>query len=178
MNEEKRLKKVLKSGDIDLIHEYFDELYNKYKGLVCFIISKYINNKEDVYDVAQEVFLSFFNNADTVSSSIKYYLVTTSKNKSINFLRKKNKINYVDDYDFDVLYETENNNDMFIDLINLLKSNLSQIEYEIVILHLINNSTFFEISNKYKTKESTVKSIYYRSIKKVRKIIERSNENE
>ena len=40
---------------------------------------------------------------------------------NLSLTDKVNKINYVDDYDFDVLYETENNNDMFIDLINLLK---------------------------------------------------------
>ena len=60
MNEEKKLRKVLKSNDLQLINSFFDEIYNKYRGLVCFVISRYVKNDEDVFDLAQDVFVSFF----------------------------------------------------------------------------------------------------------------------
>lgn len=59
MNEEKRLKRALISGNIDMINQLFDELYNRYIGLVCFVITKYVKNNDDILDIAQEVFLFF-----------------------------------------------------------------------------------------------------------------------
>lgn len=178
MSEEKRLQKVLSSGDKHLINIFFSEIYNQYKGLVCFVIAKYIKNREDVFDIAQDVFLSFFNNAHNINSNIKYYLTTSAKNKALNHLKKYNKISLVDDFELDTLDDKDNlNNDVFNDTLALLKENLKSQEYELLLLHLFDNYTFKEISTKLNIKESTLKTLYYRTIKKSRLIIERSKDN-
>lgn len=113
MNEERKLHQVLKTGDKEIINSYFEEIYNKYKGLVCFVIAKYIKNYDDIVDIAQDVFLSFFNNADKVNSSIKYYLTTSAKNKALNYIKKYSRISIVDDKELDVIQEELNSNDTF-----------------------------------------------------------------
>ena len=182
MNEEKRLKKVLSSGNIDTINQLFDELYNRYKGLVCFVIAKYVKNNDDVLDIAQEVFLSFFNNANKVNSSVKQYLTTIAKNMSLNFLKKNNKITYVDSDEIERIMENDNNSSInncdFAYHLSQLKKSLSKEEYEILSMHLFDNYTFKAISIKLNIKESTIKTLYYRTIKKCKIIMKGVNNNE
>jgi RNA polymerase sigma-70 factor (ECF subfamily) len=174
MSDERKLKRVLSSGDVNRIHNLYDDIYNTYKGLVCYVIAKYINVKEDIYDIAQEVFIDFFNNASNVKSNIKSYLTISAKNKSLNHLKKSNKMILVDCKDIDLLDDNPiNNHYVFKEIIETLKQSLSQDEYKILILHIFENYTFKEISTKLKSNESTIKSIYFRTIKKSRKILKR-----
>lgn len=179
MNEERKLHQVLKTGDKQIINSYFEEIYNKYKGLVCFVISKYIKNYDDIVDIAQDVFLSFFNNADKVNSSIKYYLTTSAKNKALNFIKKYSRMSIVDDNELDVIQDIKNdNNDTFEYIMEVLKETLTTQEYEILCLHLLDNYTFKKISIQQNIKESTVKTLYYRAVKKSKLAIERKNNDE
>lgn len=178
MNEERKLHQVLKIGDKEIINSYFEEIYNKYKGLVCFVIAKYIKNYDDIVDIAQDVFLSFFNNADKVNSSIKYYLTTSAKNKALNYIKKYSRVSIVDDKELDVIQEELNRNDTFEYIMEVLKETLTKQEYEILCLHLLDNYTFKKISLKQNINESTVKTLYYRAVKKGKLAIERKYNDE
>lgn len=174
MSEEKKLKMILSTGKVELINALFEELYTKYKGLVCFIISKYIKSVDDVVDIAQDVFLDFFNNAKNVNKNIKFYLTSSAKNKALDHLKKYNKITLVDVTDLDLLNNQSGSNDyLFKDTLKVLKDNLSDIEYNILSLHLFSELTFKEVSSKLNMKESSVKTLYFRTLKKSRKLLER-----
>ena len=166
MTEEKRLKKVLNTGDINHINKVFEEIYNTYKGLIYFIVSKYIKSKDDVLDIVQDVFVDFFNNCLNVNN-IKSYLSIMAKNKALNFLKKNNRIVIVDDKSIDLL-DSKNiyDNYIFTDVMKVLKEKLNDIEYQILVLHLLENLTFKDISNKLNVKEPSIKTIYFRCIKK------------
>ena len=57
MSEDKELKKLIKSGDLVALSDYFSVLYDKYYKLVCFAISKYVKNVEDIQDLANDSFI-------------------------------------------------------------------------------------------------------------------------
>ena len=174
MSEEKQLKSVLSTGNIELINAFFEILYTKYKGLVCFVISKYIKSVDDVVDIAQDVFLDFFNNAKNVHSSIKFYLTSSAKNKALSHLKKHKKITLIDVSDLNMLCNQSVPNDYaFYDTLKILKENLKGLEYNVLSLHLFDNKTFKDISLKLNIKESTVKTLYFRSLKKSRRLLER-----
>lgn len=93
MTLEKKLKHAIKSNDIDKIHIVFDEIYITYGRLVYFKIMQYVDNKLDVEDLTQDVFVSFYNNIKFIEVlNIKYYLVAFAKNKALDYLKKKNEI--------------------------------------------------------------------------------------
>lgn len=90
MTLEQKLKHAIKSNDINKIHIVFDEIYRLYGRLVYFKIMQYIDNKLDVEDLTQDVFVSFYNNIKYIEVlNIKYYLVVSAKNKALNYLKKK-----------------------------------------------------------------------------------------
>ena len=174
MSEEKKLKMILSTGKVELINALFEEIYTKYKGLVCFIISKYIKSLDDIVDIAQDVFLDFFNNANNVNNNIKFYLTSSAKNKALDHLKKYNKITLVDVTDLDLLNNQSVSNDyIFKDTLKVLKDNLKTLEYYILSLHIFSELTFKEISSKLNMKESSVKTLYFRTLKKSRKLLER-----
>lgn len=170
MKLEQKLSLALKFADEQMIHKTFNEIYISYGKLVFFTISKYIENRNDIEDLTQEVFLNFFNGLNkTDIKNIKYYLVTSAKNIAINFLRnKKIEVELDERILFETLCDKEDGNSC-IDIIKDLKSFLNKEEVYIILQHVLCNKSFKEISNECGKHISTIMAKYYRSITKIRK---------
>jgi len=166
--DDKTIIKKLKSNNQDIIDEGFEELYLKYSKLIYVCIKRYIKRKEDIEDLLSDTFLKIFENRLNLrdDKNFKYYLTTTANNLAINFLKNKNN-------DYDILeyehFDTyESNNDDLKDMIDILKSQLEQDEVDIIIQHLIYAYTFEDIAKQNNLNVSTVKTKYFRAIKKVK----------
>ena len=89
-------------------------------------------------------------------------------------MKKYNKITLVDVTDLDLLNNQSVSNDyLFKDTLKVLKDNLKTLEYDILSLHIFSELTFKEISSKLNMKESSVKTLYFRTLKKSGKLLER-----
>jgi RNA polymerase sigma factor (sigma-70 family) len=77
----------VRTGD----NKIFRKIYDQYVGLLLFVASKYLRSKSDVEDVVQEVFAKFYRDRAALEkpSSLKSWLVTSTRNRSIDVLRKK-----------------------------------------------------------------------------------------
>lgn len=175
MTDEKKLNNALKSNDISEINSVFEYLYLKYKPYVAFVSANYLTNTCDIDDVIQEVFMEFFNNANKVKSSIKSYLAILAKNRSIDLYRKNKKIVIVEESVLDINNPPDNidlikeRHKSLDDLINDLKLCLTEVEVKIILLHLLEFETFKDIGVIVSMNEKTVKSCYYRALKKYEK---------
>lgn len=170
MSMEQKLWLAIKFAEEQKIHEIFNEIYNTYAKLVYFTISKYISNTPDIEDLTQEVFLKFFNNINkTEIRNIKYYLVTTAKNISFNYLRSK-KIEF--ELDDRLLYEEiteKEESDLCLKIINKLKEDLEHEDVYIILQHVLYDKSFKDISKECGKKISYIAARYYRSINKIRR---------
>ena len=174
MTDEKMLKNAVKSCNKDRIEEVFNYLYDKYKPLVIFVASKYIKRIDDIDDIVQDTFISFFNNISLIKTNIKSYLTTIAKNKAIDFIRKNQRIDFVDDIELDNYSEDRQLlcNDTFKELIDNLNKVLGKEDADIIIMHLVDDLKFDDIGLKYNQKAKTIKTRYYRALKKFK---ERNN---
>ena len=165
MRLEERMKYALRVKDKKLLDEVFKDIYNEYFHLIGFVISEYVNNKNDVEELINDVFLSFFNNLDKIKlKNIKAYLTKTAKNKAIDFIRcNKNK------------YLLENkivnnrpsfDNSLYYLIVNDMKRVLTVEEIDIIILHVVYDLSFKSIAKKYKLPITTISTKYYQAIKK------------
>lgn len=169
MTLENKLNRALKSNDINKIHEVFDEIYTIYGKLVYFKISQYVDNKLHVEELTQDVFVSFYNNIMTSKiTNIKYYLVTSAKNKGIDYLHKK-KDNVI--FDEKSIFEKEDNsiNIEYNEIIETMKLFLTDLEIEIILKHVVDGYSFKQLASMYNKPLNTIFSIYSRSIKKFKK---------
>lgn len=168
MSLEARLVYALQSNNRQKLESIFKKIYDSYFKLVYFCISTYINNKEDIEDILADTFLSFYNHLDNIDAnkSIKYYLTTTAKNKSINFLKKKKEIS-LDEASLNLMtYETKPNK-LLLDI----KENLNSDELEILINHVLFDIPLNQIAKDNNLNFNTLKSKYHRIIKKLKSIL-------
>ena len=168
MNFEAKLRQVLKSNSIEDIYSVFSEIYYFYYRLVYFTIMKYISNPSDIEELIQDVFIGFFNNLNLKIDNIKYYLLTSAKNKSIDYLKSKNNdVKYSDLKNYKNIADSSNNKN-YDDLINMFKQYLNDFEIEIIIQHVIYEYSFKELSQTYNKPLNTILSVYNRAKKKLK----------
>lgn len=168
MSYEVELISALRSNDINKLQEIFKNIYEAYYKLVYFCAGNFLNNKEDIEDVTQEVFINFFNNLEhiNVGGSIKYYLTRSARNLSINYLKKNSKI--VDNYDLsnEGTYELRTN-----ELFDFIKRSLDKDEKEIIIRHVLEGYSLKEIAKLNHQNINTIKSKYRRALEKLKHLL-------
>lgn len=170
MSEEKELKKVLNSGNTSILKLYLGNVYSKYFKLVCLCISKYINNKETIEDLANDTFIKVFNKLNDINGSIKYYLVVSANNIAKDYLKKIQDTQLDNDIDIESNDTKFNSYISYKELLDDLSSVLSKEEVDIIIKHVLEGYTFKELSEIYKYKEKKLSSLYFRAIKKFNKL--------
>lgn len=74
----------------------FKTIYDKYWARIAYYANKYVDNKEEAEDIAQEAFLVLSQHLDTINDETYAvnYLYLCAKNKSLNFnkaIRKEHK---------------------------------------------------------------------------------------
>ncbi len=77
-------------GNDESAGKAFRSIYEEYSKLIRFVAGKYLDVEADVDDVVIESFVSLYESRKKVRD-IKYYLVTTAKNKAINLLKKRKR---------------------------------------------------------------------------------------
>lgn len=77
--------------DNDKFRELFERSYSEHFYKVKYFARQYLNDDENANNVAQDVFLSFWENIQNIdeNGNILSYLLTTAKNKSLNILSKE-----------------------------------------------------------------------------------------
>ena len=173
MTDEKRLFRALSSNkkeELEVIFEYF---YQKYKVLLVFVAAQYIKDKADIEDIVQDTFIDFFKNARSIHTSLKSYLTMSCKNKCLDFIKRNKNYDFIDFEDTTHLLDVDNvENDNFFaneeltQIINEMKQVLLIEEIKIVLLHLVYGMKFEEIALKLSKNTKTIKTKYYRALKK------------
>lgn len=91
MKDNYLLRRALKSNDEDKIEHVFETIYRKYSGLLLFVSLSIVKRREIAEDIVNDTFLKFYNNIRKINfnKNIKYWLVKTAKNASLDYLKLK-----------------------------------------------------------------------------------------
>lgn len=176
--EEKLIKLIKTKGDkkaaSELISIYYKDIYT--------YVFRQIKNQELAKDLTQEIFISVLKSIisfDGSKSSFKTWLYKISSNKIIDYYRSKyyrytSLVEEIDNYDIVSSYDLEGDFQLkeevaeVMDIVNTLSSNLQQI----FRLKIFADMTFRDIGNLLELSESTVKTRYYSTIRKIQKVLE------
>lgn len=165
----KRLYHKIQSGNEEQIHKVFNEIYVTYSKLVFFVISKYVHQFQDIEDLTNDVFLSFFNQIQQIdlTNNIKSYLTTSAKNKALNFIKKQNIVEFSES--IFLIPDKNNNNNSYYLLLKEMEECLSKEEIEIILKHSVEGMKFKSIAEELKKPTNSVITAYHRAIKKFKK---------
>lgn len=84
---EKLFFKIVVNDD----EEAFKEIFYEYYSALCVYSNRFLNSIEDAEDIVQDSFLKIWKNRKKIeiTSSFRNFLITTVKNSTLDFLRKK-----------------------------------------------------------------------------------------
>lgn len=155
----------LKSSSRTKMEEAFDTLYKEYSYLVYYVALKIVKNKDIAKEITNDTFFKLYQNKDKLKKgkNIKYYLVTTSKNTSINYM-----IQNARQVSLDEEIASYEQVDHFDEYINKFSDFLNKEELDIIVYHLLYDFSFREISKENKTTTSVISSKYRRAIDKIK----------
>ena len=153
----------IKRGD----QSHFNWFYENSKKQLFYNILSYTKNYELSEDLLQETYVKFLTNIKNIDDKVNVlgYLMVMSKNITLDYFKKNNRIETLNEEDIcfedDKIHETM--------LVSKIKEILNDIEFKILILHILGELTFNEIKDIVKKPLGTVLWIYNKSLKKVRK---------
>ena len=162
------------SSDFKIIKELkrnsenaFKKIYYQYKNLVFYQAYNILNNKEDAEDVTQNTFIKFMRNIEVIDndSNIKQLLSSISKNEAIDLYRKKaNRKEIFDENMINNVKEIEEDSSK-VNVIMTLNNALNKKDSHIMILKIVYDYSFEEISKEINETIGVVQSSYYKSLK-------------
>ena len=152
---------------------YLDELYSLTKGDVyAYALSKSLP-RSDAEDIMQDTFMQIYKNARLYTPKGKpmSWIITIETNLINRYYQLKKRTVNVDDEvleativdDNDYLSSSINNR-----IINDILSSLNEDERQIIVLHIVSNMKFKDISKLLNKPLSTVLSKYNRAFKKLK----------
>lgn len=171
----------------------FQSTYKEMSRQIYWYVLKKVNKEEIAEDIAAETFMKLVENVNILNerpqSGVKAWLYTVARNKVIDYYRKysdNNKVD-IDEEVMEIIAKEEGhyledaikNEDNAI-LLNAM-NNLSGNEKEILSLRFNDEMAFNEIAQCIGKSEGSVKMTLYRSLEKLKEIIENSealNRNE
>ena len=153
----------LKRGD----QSHFNWFYENSKKQLFYNILSYTKNYELSEDLLQETYVKFLKNIKNIDDKVNVlgYLMVMSKNITLDYFKKNNRIETLNEEDISF----EDNKIHETMLVSKIKEILNDIEFKILILHILGELTFNEIKDIVKKPLGTVLWIYNKSLKKVRK---------
>lgn len=154
----------IKNGEID----YFSYIVNKHTASIYRYIELKIKKKEEVEDLVQNVFISFYKAIERFDENkpIKPYLYTIVSNELKMFYRKYKKTLPLREE----IIQEEQEEKVFIDH-HLDRLTVPEKE---ILLKVAEGHSYEEIANKFKKPLNTVKSIIRRARLKVKNEYEKT----
>lgn len=168
MQDDTALIEAFQAGD-----EFaFITLYNRYKGPVFSFTAKMLLDRDAAQDVTQETFVRVYENRDRLlrTGAFKSWLFTIARNQSLNYLRRTNKLEPLQD---DVQVATGENAGALLErneavqLVNDVLARLKPDYREIIVLREYQNLNYEEIAAITRTTISAVKSKLFKARRKM-----------
>lgn len=177
MKEDVKLVKELQMGK----EEAFNALYEKYSRLIFHIVFSMLESRDDANDVVQDTFMVIIEKIATFNpkNNFKSWIIRIAKNKAIDFLRQKNRIDKdvcLDTFAANTTYDKKMTD--FELMLSEYRDIINKDEFNVITLYVFHRLQFSEIAKIYDKSVSAVNNIYYRGITKIKKSFEREIEYE
>jgi RNA polymerase sigma-70 factor (ECF subfamily) len=143
-----------------------------YSGRLYGYCVKYLHNEADASDILQDVFEKLWNNRKKVENKkAKAWLFTCAHNALLNFIGKKNRITYMQNFD-----QSESDRDDVRDfeireMVDQCLTTLPPVQKSIILLRDLEGYNYQEIGEILDLTESQVKVYLFRARNKIKKQI-------
>jgi RNA polymerase sigma-70 factor (ECF subfamily) len=186
-----QLVKQVKAGD----DSAFRELVGEYQDKVLNTCYRFVFNRNDAEEIAQDVFLEVYKSIAKFkeNADLSTWIYRISVNKSIDFVRKTKRKKRLGDYnnpiDIDIV-----RNDSILETVDNPQSDIEQLERAKLLQWAVNslpenqriaivlakyeNLSYQEVADVMKKSKSSVESVIHRGMQNLRKKLYKYYENQ
>lgn len=152
------------------IDSLFEDLYATYAGLLGFVLASFDLDDDAKRDIINEAFFNLYLNRNKVDD-VKYYLISSVKNKAINELKRRQRFVTLDDYyDYFSVSSVQQETEAKVVMEQLLES-MTDEEKQLFNLYIIENMTSAEVAEILKMNSNTVRTKWNRLLAKIKRIL-------
>lgn len=166
-------------GDEQYEEEFISLVINN-QDMLYKIAYTYVKNKDDALDIVQETVYKAYISYKKLREKkyAKTWLVRILINNANDYIKKNKKIISLNNEYLDVLCKDDNNNIEDKIIIDKVLNDLEENEKSVIILKFFEDFTLKDISKIMGLPLSTVKSILYRTLKKLKVNVEEMFDDE
>jgi len=149
---------------------------NNFSGRLFGYCLKYLQSKADADDIVQDVFEKLWENrkkVDFVKS--KSWLFTTAHNRMLNFIKRQNRISYVNEVESNERQTCQIHQIELVEIIEHSLSTLPPVQKSIILLRDLEGYNYKEIGDMLMLSESQVKVYLFRARNKIKKQLKNLN---
>ena len=164
---ESEIVHALEAGNEICLNMLFDNYYRS----LCVYAFRFVSDGDDVEDIVQEVFVSFWmNKKRTVfSGSIRSYLFGAVAKAASKFATRRGKIKFDDVEKYVELGEYDENEFARLrDKVYARVEALPEKTKEIFKAVVLDNMTYQQVGDRFGITVNTVKTMYYRALKQLK----------
>lgn len=152
----------LRKGDVNA----FEEVYQKCNGPLYLFVFRYIKSKQEAEEIVQDVFIQLWMKKENIREnlSFKSFLFTITKNKIIDYFRRKKTkdlyLNYLRNYT-EIISTTTDQDFIYKDFDSLIAQIVNKLPEKRKMVFIMNKKlgmTRAEIADFFQVSENTVKN--------------------
>lgn len=165
---------------IKIDKQSFRYFYDLYFNDLCKSLNYYTSDVEVIEDIVQDVFVSLWENRDSVSISyIKTYLFTAARNRMFNLIRDSKKYETLIEEHYNNLSLHDDNEHSFNEELYLLTNeaieSLPEKCKEVFKMSKLENNTYRQIANTKNISVKTVENQMSIAYKKIREYVSKNS---
>lgn len=166
----------IRQGD----YSSFNRLFFSYYGRLCTYVTEITKDDSVSEDIVQELFIKLWTNRENIEvrENITSYLLKSSKNAALNYLRsEKSKKNAFEKIPFDIpqLEDDDLEHDKIISALEKCINQLPARSKEVFLLHRFEGLKQKEISEKLNISIQTIKNQIWKSLQFLKSCVELKN---
>ena len=154
----------------------FNEIVNKYKQRIYFTAMKMVRNKDDAYDITQDVFIKAYRNMGNFKgdSNLFTWLYRITVNTSLNYKSRDKFRGMTSVQDMETTPESPDRPDndfvesRLMDRLDKAVARLPNQQKSVFVMRYYNQMTHSEIARIMNRSEGAVKANYFQALKKIR----------
>lgn len=142
------------------------KVYDEYSRLIKHVSYQILNDNDLCDDIVNETFIRLLEKGELESpKTFVAYMCQIARNLALDAVNDKNKYVSLNE---DIAAPEENSDNVLA----ILKQNLEENEYDILILRAVLGYPFNDIAELFKTTSSSIRGIYHRTREKAKKLLE------
>ena len=155
---------------IEKDEEAFAHIYDETKHAVYAMIVSIVKDKSTAEDLMQDTYMTMIEKIHQYKQGRNFisWLLVIARNKAIDYYRERQKVVVVEDEAIDYIGTSVTPKGEESAMVEEMLSQLSDIEREIFLLHIVSDITFREIATIMRMPLGTILWHYGRATKKIR----------